>query len=100
VVSAVTGRDFDTQSLLRTGERIYVLERYLNSLNGFTCADDDLPERFFIEEGSSSAQIRIRPLDRQAFLDARSNYYRIRGYDEDGVPTQELMERLGLGEYL
>ena len=99
-VSAVTGRDVDIQSLLRTGERIYVLERYLNSLNGFTDADDDLPDRFFLEEGTSSAQIKVRPLDRQAFLDARNNYYRIRGYDKHGVPTKQLMERLGLEAYL
>jgi aldehyde:ferredoxin oxidoreductase len=99
-VSAVTGRDHDTQSLLRTGERIYVLERYLNSLNGFTNADDDLPERFFTEEGTSSAHIKVRPLNRQEFLAARNNYYRIRGYDEHGSPTRELMERLGLGEFI
>jgi len=99
-VSAVTGKVHDTQSLLRTGERIYVLERYLNSLNNITSADDDLPERFFSEEGTSSAQIRVKPLSRQEFLNARSNYYKIRGYDEQGVPTQALMERLGLGKYL
>lgn len=99
-VSAVTGKAHDTQSLLKIGERIYVLERYLNSLNKFNSDDDDLPERFFFEAGSSSSQIRVRPLDRQEFLDARSNYYRVRGYDEKGVPTQALMERLELGMYL
>jgi aldehyde:ferredoxin oxidoreductase len=99
-VSAVTGSEYDTQSLLRTGERIYVLERYLNSLNGFTADDDDLPGRFFTEEGTSSPNVRIKPLDRKEFLEARHNYYRIRGYDEQGAPTAALMERLGLGEYL
>lgn len=99
-VSAVTGRAHDTQSLLRTGERIYVLERFLNSLNNIAGVDDDLPERFFSEEGTSSMNIRISPLNRNEFLTARSNYYRIRGYDERGVPTRALMERLGLGEYL
>lgn len=99
-ISAVTGKAHTTQSLLRTGERIYVLERYLNSLNNITSADDDLPERFFAEEGTSSANIKIRPIDRQEFLDARRNYYKIRGYDQKGIPTQALMERLELGAYL
>ncbi|MBI5847814.1 MAG: aldehyde ferredoxin oxidoreductase [Nitrospirae bacterium] len=99
-VSAVTGKAHDTQSLLRTGERIYVLERYLNSLNNITGVEDDLPGRFFSEEGTSSAQIKVRPLDRKEFLGARSNYYKIRGYDEKGLPTSVLMERLGLGAYL
>ncbi len=99
-VSAVTGQGHDTQSLLRTGERIYVLERYLNSLNSFSGPDDDLPERFFSDEGTSSSNIRIKALDRREFLQARSNYYRIRGYDEEGAPTVALLKRLGLGEYL
>ncbi len=99
-VSAVTNKAHDTQSLLKIGERIYVLERYLNSLNNITSVDDDLPDRFFSEAGTSSPQIRIRPLDRQEFLAARSNYYRIRGYDERGIPTLALMEQLSLGAYL
>ncbi len=99
-VSAVTGKAHDTQSLLSTGERIYVLERYLNSLNNITSESDDLPDRFFSEEGTSSVQIRVKPLNRQEFLTARSNYYRIRGYDERGVPTDALMKRLGLEAYL
>lgn len=99
-VSAVTGVNQDAQSLLKVGERIYVLERYLNSLNGFDIKDDDLPERFFSEGGSSSANLQVRPLDRQEFLSARNNYYRVRGYEQDGVPGKDLLVRLGLGEYL
>lgn len=99
-VSAVTGKAHTTQSLLQTGERIYVLERYLNSLNGITSNDDDLPERFFTEEGTSSPNIRIRPIERQDFLNARDRYYRIRGYDEQGIPSQTLMESLGLAEFV
>ncbi|MDH4230423.1 MAG: aldehyde ferredoxin oxidoreductase family protein [Nitrospirota bacterium] len=99
-VSAVTGMDHDAQSLLKTGERIYVLERHLNSLNGFDINDDDLPERFFAEEGSSSPNIQVKPLDREEFLAARNNYYRARGYGQNGVPDSDLLVSLGLGEYL
>jgi aldehyde:ferredoxin oxidoreductase len=99
-LSAVTGREYNKQSLLGIGERIYVLERHLNSLNGFTPADDDLPPRFFTEEGSSSPNISIRAIERGDFLEARSNYYRIRGYDRNGRPDTALMERLGLSEFL
>lgn len=79
-INAVTGKDYDVQSLLKTGERIWNLERHLNELNGFSKSDDDLPERFFKEEGSSSANIKIPPINRNEFLRARDNYYRIRGY--------------------
>ncbi len=80
-VTAVTGIPQDVQSLLKTGERIWNLERRLNEQNGFGISDDDLPERFFKEEGSSSLNIRIPPINRDEFLKARENYYRIRGYD-------------------
>ncbi len=79
-VSAVTGRNYDVQSLLRIGERIWNLERQLNESNGFNTGHDDLPERFFNEEGASSANVRIAPIDRDAFLKTRDNYYRVRGY--------------------
>jgi aldehyde:ferredoxin oxidoreductase len=78
-VNAVTGRQYDVQSLIRIGERIWNLERSLNELNGFKQMHDDLPERFFKEEGSSSGAVKILPIDREAFLKARDNYYKIRG---------------------
>jgi aldehyde:ferredoxin oxidoreductase len=79
-INAVTGKDYDVQSLLKIGERIWNLERRLNELNGFNKSHDDLPERFFREEGSSSPNIKIPPINRDEFLKARENYYRIRGY--------------------
>lgn len=82
-VTAVTGIPQDVQSLLKTGERIWNLERRLNEQNGFGISDDDLPERFFKEEGSSSNNIRISPINREEFLKARENYYRIRGYKRE-----------------
>ncbi|MFN3478916.1 MAG: aldehyde ferredoxin oxidoreductase family protein [Thermodesulfovibrionales bacterium] len=80
VISAVTGWQYDVQSLLKIGERIWNLERRLNEMNGFSKSDDDLPERFFKEEGSSSANIKIPPINREDFLRARDNYYKVRGY--------------------
>jgi aldehyde:ferredoxin oxidoreductase len=79
-LSAVTGKDYDSQSLLKIGERIWKLERLLNVMNGFDEKDDDLPPRFFSEEGSSGSAVRILAIDRKEFLKTRDNYYRIRGY--------------------
>ncbi len=83
-LNAVTGMDHDVQSLLRVGERIWLLERHLNTLNGFSRRDDDLPERFFNETGYSDSRISVGPIDRRDFNDALRRYYRIRGYDEEG----------------
>jgi len=94
--TAATGIQATAQDLLKTGERIYFHERIMNALNGFTAADDDLPARFFEECGSSGNSIDIKPLDRASFLEARKKYYRIRGLDQNGLPTPEKIRELDL----
>ncbi|MFH2095811.1 MAG: aldehyde ferredoxin oxidoreductase C-terminal domain-containing protein, partial [Bacteroidota bacterium] len=92
----VTGFKTTAQDLLHTGERIYYNDRIMNAMNGFTSADDDLPERFFNEHGDSGEGINIPAIDRKSFLEARDNYYRIRGLDENGMPLPEKIKMLGL----
>lgn len=94
--SAVTGISSSAQDLLKIGERIYYNERIMNSLNGFTSIDDDLPIRFFNESGSSGNNIDVPPLDRKEFLKTRANYYKIRGLDHDGLPIKDKAKELGL----
>jgi len=96
VCSAVTGLPWSAQDLLTCGERIVYRERIMNARNGFSAEDDDLPERFFREPGSSGSGFAIPPLDRQAFLEARSRYYSVRGLTTDGLPRREQAEALGL----
>ncbi|GAB7022397.1 aldehyde ferredoxin oxidoreductase family protein [Salidesulfovibrio brasiliensis] len=94
--TAVTGVASTGHDLQSAGERIYYNERIMNAQNGFTAEDDDLPERFFTEEGTSGGGVEIRPLDRDEFLAARAAYYRVRGLDENGLPTAETAARLEL----
>lgn len=96
IYSAVTGLECSEQDLMRIGERIYYNEKIMNALRGFTSEDDDLPERFFKEEGSSAHGITIKPIERNEFLKARQKYYKIRGLDENGMPTSKTAEELGL----
>ncbi|MBW2678514.1 MAG: aldehyde ferredoxin oxidoreductase family protein [Deltaproteobacteria bacterium] len=92
----VTGMQTTGQDLLKIGERIYYNERIMNALNGFSASDDDLPKRFFEEPGSHGDGIRIDPLNRDNFIRARSNYYRIRGLSDNGLPTREKCRELKL----
>jgi len=94
--AAVTGLAYDTQDLMRIGDCLYTLERWINTQRGFSVKDDCLPERFFTEAGSSGAGIEIRPIDRAAFDEALQRYYRIRACGPDGAPTRERLEELGL----
>ncbi|MEA1945374.1 MAG: aldehyde ferredoxin oxidoreductase C-terminal domain-containing protein, partial [Euryarchaeota archaeon] len=86
ILSAVTGLEYTSEDLLRTGERVWNLERIFNLRAGFSRADDTLPDRFFGKDG----------IDRSEFEDALSEYYRFRGWDPDGVPADWKLKELGL----
>jgi aldehyde:ferredoxin oxidoreductase len=94
--SAVTGLQTSGQDLLTTGERIYYQERIINAANGFDQKDDDLPPRFFKPPQNPDATPAIKAIDRQAFLNARDDYYTIRGFDANGRPQENRARMLGL----
>jgi aldehyde:ferredoxin oxidoreductase len=96
IYTAVTGIKTSGQDLFKTGERIYYNERIMNSANGFTEKDDDLPDRFFTSPGYKNTSIDIDPIDRKAFLEARSNYYVVRKLDKKGMPVPDTARKLGL----
>ena len=85
LLSATTGKEFTPQSLKEIGERIYLTERWYNCENGFTTADDRLPERFHAEPGSSGEGIEVFPIDRARFAEELQKYYRIRGLTPEGT---------------
>jgi len=68
----------------------------MNALNGFNSNDDDLPDRFFTDPGSSTNHIHIPPINRDAFLAARKKYYNIRGLTFNGMPLKNKAQTLGL----
>lgn len=95
MVSAVTGWQMDVEELERIGERVVNLERCFNVREGVRRKDDVLPWRVMhepIPEGPS-AGMHCPPEELERMLD---EYYRLRGWDADGVPTRQTLERLGL----
>ena len=94
MLNAVTGWDLSLPDLLLCGERVYNLCRLLNLRLGATRADDTLPQRLSdpLPEGASAGQTLGRE-ELQAMLD---EYYALRGWTPDGVPTPDTLRRLGL----
>jgi aldehyde:ferredoxin oxidoreductase len=94
LLTATTGVEYTPQSLKEIGERIYLTERFYNCANGFTVADDCLPERFHTEPGSSGEGIAIPPIDRARFMEELQKYYRMRGLTPEGkFPSGDFLER-------
>jgi aldehyde:ferredoxin oxidoreductase len=96
VFSAVTGLDVTAHDLMAAGEKIEYNERIINSLKGFDARHDDLPARFFLQPGTGSGQIRVPPIDRAAFVQAKNAYYAVRGLSTDGLPTKSKAKQLEL----
>ncbi len=92
LMSKLLGYDYTVADFKKTGERIYNLARIYNIREGLTRADDTLPARLLedpLPEGPAKGEVvNLEPL-----LDA---YYDYRGWDRDGIPTQDKLRELGL----
>jgi aldehyde:ferredoxin oxidoreductase len=95
LVNAVTGWNLNLKELERIGERIYNLERLINVRRGVSRKDDNLPTRVLTEpipDGPLKGRY-CPPKDLDAMLDA---YYEIRGWNKEGIPTDEKLKELAL----
>ena len=89
---SATGMEISPAELMKIGERIYNVERTYNLKAGFTRKDDTLPERLFENEREDEGS----GLPGQEFEAVIQEYYHYRGWDEEGIPTPEKLEELGL----
>ncbi len=84
LISAATGIELDEAGLKQIYKRNRTLLRAFNARRGLRRADEKPPEDHWRK--------RFPELEEQ-LLDA---YYRFKGWDNDGVPTKESLQELGL----
>lgn len=92
LLSLATGVNYTWQELMACGDRIYTTEYVLQRRYGLRRESDFIPERFFEEPLENGAVI-----DRTKYEKMLDEYYEIRGYDAQGIPTAEKLESLGVG---
>jgi len=85
---AVTGWDITGKELMTIGERGFNMKRVFNIRCGIRRKDDTLSPKMFKQFGDGQ---RVPELDKM--LD---DYYKIRRWNEDGIPTKELLLDLDL----
>jgi len=84
--------DWSMEKLALVGERIWNLERQFNLRAGLTRKDDDLPPRLKTEPAKTGpAKGLVNGIEKML-----PEYYQLRGWNTDGVPTKETLGRLGL----
>ena len=91
ILKAVIGFRGGPDELFETGERINCLERAFNTREGITRIDDMLPDRI-LNEGTSD----LPPYGRESLDKLLDEYYRISGWDENGIPKEEYLQSIGL----
>lgn len=92
MLSAATGISYSVDEFMHCGDRIWNFERLFNLAAGLTAADDTLPPRMLeepIPTGPNKGKVSKLP-------EMLPEYYQVRGWSDDGIPTEQKLAELGL----
>ncbi len=95
LLNLATGFDLTEAEYLAAGERIWNLTRIFNVREGMRRRDDTLPARLMEErlpEGGAEGQV----VTREALDNMLDEYYKLRGWNEEGIPEEDKLRELGL----
>jgi aldehyde:ferredoxin oxidoreductase len=95
LLTAGLGRQVSAQDLDRVGERTWNLLRMFNLAAGFSAADDTLSDKL-TKRALENGPHKGRKLDLETLENLKGFYYRRRGWDENGCPTEHKLSELGL----
>ncbi|MBI4331361.1 MAG: aldehyde ferredoxin oxidoreductase family protein [Chloroflexi bacterium] len=95
-LNLATGWDVSLGEFLKTGERIFHIQRMVNVRRGISRKDDMLPPRVMTHKrggghGKSEAANNLPPIGEML-----NEYYSYRKWAEEGVPTKEKLAELDL----
>ncbi len=91
-VDAACEGSWTPESMLELGERIWNMERVFNNRAGLSSKDDNLPPRLLTEAAQTGpAKGKVNGLAQML-----PEYYQLRGWTADGVPTNETLSRLSV----
>jgi len=92
---AITGYNFAPE-LMTIGERISNVERLILVREGVTRQDDSLPPR--MREAVPNGPVAGRFISDEMLDQMLDEYYAVRGWDSQGKPLPETLQKLGLAE--
>ena len=93
-LNLITGWHITKEEFLKTGERIFNLKRLYDVREGISRKDDTLPARLLTHPRGGGSGDNLPHLNEML-----RDYYRVRGWDELGIPTKEKIKELDLEEY-
>ena len=94
----ILGKEVDPYELFKVGARSQNLQRLLNVRDGMDRKDDTAPKKMFIPAATGSRAFKAPTHEEFEWM--MDEYYRQRGWDENGIPKAETLEELGLGDFV
>ena len=97
LLSLATGSNYSEDDILEVAQRVLLLERSFNAARGITRKDEKLPRRFFeatVPDGKFKGEI----LHEDRFEMMLSEYYKLRGCTEEGIPKIDTFKALQLSK--
>ncbi|ASJ01702.1 tungsten-containing formaldehyde ferredoxin oxidoreductase [Thermococcus gorgonarius] len=98
LLEAITGVKYTWDDLYTAADRVYALIRayWVREFGGKWDRHMDYPPKRWFTEGLKSGPYKGQHLDREKYDGLLSEYYRMRGWDERGIPKKETLKKLGL----
>ncbi|HIP89046.1 MAG TPA: aldehyde ferredoxin oxidoreductase, partial [Thermococcus paralvinellae] len=98
LLEAITGVSYTWDDLYRAADRVYALIRayWVREFNGNWDRKMDYPPKRWFIEGLKSGPYKGQHLEMDKYDALLSEYYKIRGWDERGIPKKETIKELGL----
>ncbi len=90
-LAAATGMKMSFGRFMMVGERGFNLERLFNFREGMSKSPDTMPKKFTDTPLKAGEDKHRVPMDQML-----PEYYRLRGWDQDGMPTERTLKRLSL----
>lgn len=91
MVNFATGFDYTLDEILSIGRRVWYLKRGITNLFGARAKDDRLPKRLMTPMAEGPTEGSVPDMDKML-----AEFYALRGFDEQGLPTKKVLEDVGL----
>lgn len=95
MLAAVTGWDLSAEEMEEIAVRVVTLKKAFNIREGWTPADDTLPQRF-LSEGLPDGAARGAVIPRERLASMIRSYHRARGWTDEGYLPEPVLQELDL----
>ena len=92
LIEYAAGIPMDEEKAMNAAKRTGIMTRAFNVMTGVSRKDDTIHHRFFEKPSDTEEPI----IDREKFDEMISRYYKLRAWNEEGIPSAKELDRLGL----